>query len=541
MIGGERGDPREVSLGALLWFAAGALFVFVRLAGALSIPVGGPELDALSGAWQAHTGNSDSRYLPTLLQGLAAATFGVTTSEMAARTLVLVASASVPFAFWRLGRRFGEGPALVALAVLAVDPASILFGSTAAASGFDIAVAAWLLVLTYEERAPGWLLGAAGFFAATGGGIVLPLVVGLAALRLMRREYPSPAAVGWPLGGVVVGIAAASLGFGFGWEGPTVPPLAAFGAGFDRPWSSAPEAYLALLYSTPVILGGLAAVAAQVLRCWRDSDWEGPELPLYAWFGAALLWLIAAGGSHDPAPLAAVALPAVLLLGLEVPGIADALHRVNWANAGAILAGMLLCLGVMEAYLADWARLNRPGDADEKLIITGLAVAVVACFGLLFSNRQLYGAALVPPLFAGALLLFTGASGVAFGSPDEPMPSPIATIQGEEIRAIVAKETKENGGEIVVHPSFKDAITWALRDTPHVVVADRIPAGATAVIWPVTEPAPGGYSVVEGQWSFMLTRDGPDGGFLPYLRWLTNRNSLKNVPAPLAVYLKAGQ
>lgn len=84
-------------------------------------------------------------------------------------------------------------------------------------------------------------------------------------------------------------------------------------------------------------------------------------------------------------------------------------------------------------------------------------------------------------------------------------------------------------------------MTWALRDTPHVVVADRIPAGATAVIWPVTEPAPEGYSVVEGQWSFTLTRDGPDGGFLPYLRWLTNRNSLKNVPAPLAVYLKAGQ
>ena len=52
----------EVSLGTLLWILAGALFIGVRLAGLLSIPVGGVELDSLSGAWQAHAGNGDSRF-----------------------------------------------------------------------------------------------------------------------------------------------------------------------------------------------------------------------------------------------------------------------------------------------------------------------------------------------------------------------------------------------------------------------------------------------------------------------------------------------
>ncbi|HNO65385.1 MAG TPA: hypothetical protein PKK39_03495, partial [Tepidiformaceae bacterium] len=60
--------PREVSLGALLWIGIGAVFVLVRLAGVLSMPVGGAELDALSGAWQAHEGHTGVRFIPTLFQ-----------------------------------------------------------------------------------------------------------------------------------------------------------------------------------------------------------------------------------------------------------------------------------------------------------------------------------------------------------------------------------------------------------------------------------------------------------------------------------------
>jgi hypothetical protein len=541
IIGEMRPATREVSVGTLLWLGLGALFVFTRLAGMMSIPVGGAELDALSGAWRAHDGHSDSRYIPTLFQGVTALSFSFTTSETPARVLALLASLSLPVALYRLRLTFGEVAMLGALLVLALDPATILFGSTASASGFDIAVALWLLVLANEARVAPWLYGLAGFAAATSGGIVLPLIVGVAALRLVRQDYPERAAFGWAASGAIVGAVVASLGFGFGWDGPVLSPVAAFGAGFDRPWSSEHTSYLALIYASPVVLGALAAVAAQVFRGWRDDDWSALELPVYAWFGAALLWLIAASGAHDPSPLAAVALPAALLIGMEAPGLVAALQRVEWRYASGVLAGMLLCLGVIEAYVVDWARVDRPGTADDKLIVTGLSIAVLACFGLLLSNRRSFGAVAIPPIFVGALLLFSGASGVAFGGPNEPLPSPVATSQSDEIRAIVQSSVKEKGGQIVVHPSFEDSMTWALRDTSGIVVASRIPGDATAVVWPVTEPAPEGYAVVEGQWSFTQTREGPDGGFLDYLRWLSNRNSLKNVPAPLAVYLKAGQ
>ena len=263
-IGEVRPATREISVGALLWLGLGAVFVFVRLAGMMSIPVGGAELDALSGAWRAHDGHTDSRYIPTLFQGLTALSFSFTTSETPARVLALLASLSVPVALYRLRRSFGEVAMLGALVVLALDPAAVLFGSTATASGFDIAVAVWLLVLANEERVAPWVYGLAGFAAATAGGIVLPLVVGVAALRLVRQEYPERAAFGWAAGGAVVGAAVASFGFGFGWDGPVLSPVAAFGAGFDRPWSTEHTRYLALIYSSPVVLGALAAVAAQV-------------------------------------------------------------------------------------------------------------------------------------------------------------------------------------------------------------------------------------------------------------------------------------
>ena len=147
-----RPATREVSVGTLLWLGLGALFVFTRLAGMMSIPVGGAELDALSGAWQAHDGHSDSRYIPTLFQGVTALSFSFTTSETPARVLALLASLSLPVALYRLRLTFGEVAMLGALLVLALDPAAILFGSTASASGFDIAVALWLLVLANEAR-----------------------------------------------------------------------------------------------------------------------------------------------------------------------------------------------------------------------------------------------------------------------------------------------------------------------------------------------------------------------------------------------------
>ncbi len=262
---------------------------------------------------------------------------------------------------------------------------------------------------------------------------------------------------------------------------------------------------------------------------------------LFAWFGAALLWLIAAGGSHDPAPLVALAIPAALLIGTKAANIAGALQRVEWGYAAPVLCAVVLGAAVIEAYVVDWARVDRPGSADDKLIVAGLCIAAIAVLGILGINRRTVGATLVPALLLGGLLMVSGTSAVAFGSPSEPLPSPISTRQGAEIRAIAVAARAEHGGAIVVHPSFEDAMTWALRDSGDIVVASRLPEDATVAIWPASEPAPEGYSIVDGQWSLVEIRRGPDGGFLDYLRWLSNRNSLKNAQVPLAVYLKAGQ
>jgi hypothetical protein len=53
-----------VSVAQLAWLAAGAIFFAFRLDALFSAPVGGVELDSLAGAWQAHTGNADERFIP---------------------------------------------------------------------------------------------------------------------------------------------------------------------------------------------------------------------------------------------------------------------------------------------------------------------------------------------------------------------------------------------------------------------------------------------------------------------------------------------
>ena len=245
----ERVQPtREISVAMLAWIGAGAVFVLIRLAGVMSIAVGGAELAGLSGAWAAHSGSSgDARFVPTLLQGLSALSLAFTNSEMASRALVLLGSATVPFALYRLRPVFGEAPALVALVLLAFDPAATLLGSTAWVGGWDIAVVVWLLVLSYEAAPPRWAFALAGFAAATGGSLILPLVVAMAGIRLFRQQYPERDTLIWSAGGAVVGVVVASVGFGFGWQGLLLPPVAALSAGIDQAWSTEHTRYLALI------------------------------------------------------------------------------------------------------------------------------------------------------------------------------------------------------------------------------------------------------------------------------------------------------
>ena len=528
--------PLELSLGAILWVAAGALFVAIRLAGVLSIPVGGVELAHLAGAWQANVGNDDGRFVPTMFQGLTAWSFEFTRSEEPMRWLAFIASATVPLSLYRVRGLFTEAGALLALVLLAFDPVSILLGSAAWAGAFDITVILWILVLTQRETVERYDLGLAAFVATIAGPLVLPFVGAIAAVRLVRQEYPSreqliPAAIG-----VVAGILFASIGFGFGWEGITIPPLQAFIDGFEAEWSTETTGYLAVLYSAPILLAGVAAAVHRAYANWRDQEWPLADITLLAWGAIALAWVVAAGPSNDPTPLAAAALPFAIIVGRELPQVFAELSRVEWRYAGWGLAALLAAAFVTEAFVVDWARVDRPGGNGDKLIVAGLLVAVLACVGLLASNRRTAAALFVPVGVLLALPMLSGASNVTFGGPNEPLPSPITTIQGAELRDIALQAREERGGLIVIHSNFREEMTWPFRDSGDIVLATSVGADATIVIWPASEPAPEGFSVLDGQWGFLEIRHAPDGGFLDYLRWLSNRNSLRNTFVPVAVY-----
>ena len=535
----RRGDVAfEVSASTLAWVATGAVFVVMRFAGFLSIPVGGPELASLSGAWQAHAGNEDGRFAASLFQALTAWSFEFTSSETPARVLALFASVSVPFALYRLRDHIGEAAALAALLLLAFDPVSILLGSTAWAGAFDVALILWLWVFTLEERRPPWLAGVAGFALATAGPLVLPFVVAYAAIRLAKQDYPSRETGLWLAGGVLLGGAVAAAQFGFGFHDPVLPPIMLFTQGFEDGWSSETTRYLTVLYSAPILVLAAAAAVYRAYVCWSEQDWPEFDVLALTTLAVSLAWVALAGGSQDPVPLGAAALAGTLVLGRELPGALERLRTADWLYAAPILLGMTAAALIAEAYVVDWARLDRVGSDRDKVIVTGLVVAIVAAVGVLGSNRRLAPSLLAVPAIVAAVPLFSGAFGVAFGGQNEPLPSPISAVQGREIRDIAVRAREESGGQIAVHSDFEDEFTWPFRDSAEVVLTSRVPEDAIVVVWPESEAPPEGFAVLDGRWSLQEERFGPSGGFLDYLRWLTKRNSLRNSAVPVAVYLR---
>ncbi len=535
---GEERRTFELSVGQLVWIALGTLFVGLRLAAVLSVPVGGIELDSLAGAWQAHTGNADDRFIPTLFQAVTSWSFLFTTSEAPARILALLASCTVPFAFYRMRFSLGETGAMAALLILGLDPFAVLLGSTAWHGGFDIAIVVWVLVLVHEDGLPDWVYGVAGFLVATAGALVLPIILAFAAVRLFTQQYPSRTRIFWTGGGALAGGLLATAGFGYGLQDPTIPPITALARGFETDWSNASTGSLVLFYGIPLLLLGVGTASYHAYQRWREGTWpEGSLGPLVA-AGIVLAWIVVANTANDPVPAAAATIPFAILIGKETPRAMRAFSRIRWLYAAPAIAGLVLMLLIAGSYTVDWARVGRVGGAGDKLIVLGLVIAAVAFGGLLLSNRRTAPGLLVPFLGAAGLLMLSGAANVAFGGPDEPLPSPVNSAQGAEIRAIALATRTDQGGLIVVHPDFEAASTWPMRDSGTVVYASRVPPDATVVVWPVTLPAPDGFAVIDGQWSFDEIRRGPDGGFLRYLRWLSDRNFLKNGSEPLAVYLR---
>jgi len=535
----REGGEVAVSAGALLWCLFGGLFLVLRFAGILSVPVGGAELDGLAGAWQAHVGNSDPRFTPTFFQALVAATFELSTSEMPARALAFLASASMPFALYRLRPVLGDGGALMALLLLVFDAPGTVLGSTGSAPGFDLPIALWLFVLIQERRARAWHWAPAGFVAATSGPVWLPLALGAGIVRLFRQEYPGREALMYGMGGAAAGVALASLRFGVGWNGLVVPPFDLLANGFEREWSTESTGYLAALYFTPQILLGLAVVAHEAYAVAGGSRLDRARMDLLAWGAAAGLWLIAAIGSHDPVPLAALGLPLALVCGPAVARALSAARAADWTDARMGVPAIMAALAIAAAFALQWARAGRVGGTEEQLAVAGMAIVAVACVVWIGWERSSLPALAVPLAMVALLSAVASLSHVVFGSPQEPLTSPVSTLQAREIRDIAVEARSAQGGLIVLHPSLERALTWPFRDSGEVVVASGSVPDAVVVIWPADAPPPDGFSPLDGRWAIAEERRGPEAGVLDYLRWLANRNTLAVGRQTVNVYLKA--
>lgn len=536
--------PRAIPLEALAWAIAVAAFVGIRLAALLSVPVGGLELWSLAGAWQAHAGLDDARYIPTAAQALTAALLAFRDDEVLPRGVAFVVSLAVPALLVHLRRHLGRAPSLFALLFLAFEPVHVAIGGTATAAAFDLPVALALIAVAPVLTSRPVLGGLVALAVAVSGPLPFLVASVLVAVFLARGGRVPAAAALSASAGAALGIAAASFGFGTGWQGITVPPFDLVAAGFTEPWSSESTGRLFVLYVWFPVAIAATGIAWDAARAWRQSTpfAAGTDVTLLGWFGIAAGWTIAAGTSRDPLPLAALAAAAALLAGRAIAALIDALASVDWRRAGWPLAGASLALLTLAGPLLDWARLGKVGPAAEVAAAVALAGLVAGAASLLLMNPSTRASAVLPFVVVAAVPWLAGGFAVATGSPAEPLPSPVTTLRAAEIRDIARGPARDPSGLVIVHPTLSEALTWPLRGTRGVVAASRIPPNASIVVWPVAEPAPPGeFRIFDGRWAVLQERSGPDQGFLPYLRWLGHRNMLLVSDVQAAVYAREEQ
>jgi hypothetical protein len=535
-------EPSErtltVSVETLAWVAVAAVFLGIRLWPIWQMPVGGAELAHLSGAWNASIGVEDDRYVPTLFQALTAVLLNFTTSEVPARILAFVATATLPLALYLLRPMLGAGGALVALLLLALDAVGVVVGVGASAMGFDLAIAAWLFVLFTRPAAPNWLSAVAAFAAATAGAIVLPLLAALAVTTLLRNERRGMSSLLWPAAGVAAGVTLTTLRPGLGPDGLTIAPIAIFVDGFDQRWSTADGLDVFFFASWPIVVGGMLAAAWRCYEAWRDDEIAREDTLLLTWMAFAFGWFITALPSHDATPLAGLALPSALLLGPALATGFRAAREADWTYAKYLIPFAAVMFLIAAFYVGDWARLDEVGNTSDKLVVTGLVLATLAALAVALLDRASSATVLTLLVPVAAIPLLIATFTIAFRAGDAPLPSPLAPVQARELRAIALQATGENGGEIVVHPDFEDSLTWPFRDSGNVVVASQIPAEAGFVIWPAEAGAPQGFAPLEGQWALVHEVQSPAGRFLRLLHWYADRYSLAITPEPVAVYVK---
>jgi hypothetical protein len=533
----------QVSVGALLWVAAGALFVAIRIWPIWGTPVGGAELVHLSGAWNAHAGVHDSRYIPTLFQAVAAGLFSFTTSEVPARLLAFAATATVPVALWSVRGRLGQSGALVALVLLAFDAPSLALGSESGAMGFDLAITAWLFALITAGSLPAWRWAVVGFFVSTAGPLVMPLAAGLVVSKLLLAAPLDVRLGAWPLGGVLLGVAFATLRPGLGPDGLTIAPFALFGAAYEEDWSTTDSLALTLMTSWPLVVAGLLAVGWRLTLAWRGQPLASIEWLLLLWGAFGLGWFLTSLPSHAVVPVAGVTVPAALLAGPAIAALLAAMRRADWALARYLVPAAVVAILTIWFYVGDWAELGQVGDTRDKLIVTGLAFAMLAITGALLAERRTVAtlAGLALPLAALPMLIATFI--VAFRAGDSPTPSPVSRPAARDLRDVALQAAKD-GGSIVIHPAFEQELTWPFRDSGTVIITSTVPADAAIIIWPGAGPAafeapPEGFAPIEEQWA-LIERIEPPTRFLWFVRWYNDHYSLVNTLEPVAVYVREG-
>ena len=567
----------QVSIGALAWIAAAALFIGLRLAAMVNLPVSGPELVHLSGAWQARIGADDDRFVPTLFQSLSAFLLHGSTSEMPSRLLALLATATIPGALWLLRPRLGDLGALLALALLALDAPAIVLGSTASAMAFDYALAVWLTVAFLRTARLGWGWLAAGFLVATGGPLLLPLLAAFV-VTLPRDWFALPRRAGAGrraeaialastpgvlfAAGAAAGIAAASARFGLGWHGLVVPPFDLLAESFSGQWTTLTNGEALLLYVFSLALAGTAAwlvLAASAtdldLRrlLGRASFQPRPPTPaepgpaavggrplLLVWALFAAGWLVIALTANSTVALASFTLPLAFILGPALARALGAMAGASWRRARVLLPLAALAAAVGVYYLMKWATAERAGPGQDQFLAAVAGLIALACLVYLARGVEERATLTVAGLALGVPLLAAGALHLAFSEGPEPLASPYAPAQARELRdALFA--LPGGPGVIAVHPDLARGLTWPFRDSGDLVIASRVPESATVVLWPEAVAFPAEAKRFTGNWAVIRVVFPPASGVLRYLHWYLDRNRLTVTPAGVAVYTRTKQ
>jgi len=541
----ERSPARPiatVSVEALAWLVATAAFLALRVAITWQAPVGGSELAHLSGAWNASIGVSDDRFVPTLAQALSSWLLEFSTSATPARVMVFTATATIPGAIYLLRGVLGRAGALASLLVVAVDPVAIWVGSAATASGFDLAITAWLLVAIVRTDTPGWVAGPLAFLAASAGPLPMLLALSAAIVALVTGARPSAAQAIQVAAGVALACVLASVGFGRGAEGMVIPPLAVLADIHERDWSTSTVADLSVFYAWPIVAaGGVGAIQRlstikAVPAAIRTP--AGVSMLLTAWFAVGLAVLLTGLGTHAELPVVAATLPATLLAGPMLvrasATLAGARNPLAWLTLALVMFTVLL----IGAIVADWARLERVGPANETARVFIYAGAMLVLLAGIAWFREPSTMLAVPVLVVASLPLLAGAIAVGTSASSEPLPSPMSGANARALRAVAIETIGEQGGVIAVHVDLEQQMTWSLRDTGPVVLATQVPPDASFVIWPSELLAPAGYTQATGTWSLIAQVPPPSDSQLRLMHWLVERHLIGPVPVPVAAYVR---